>query len=67
MNIKTAPNQKSARMSAHHGSTQYEDDILDSLAREADLVAERASARGVSPEVVSRDPDLSVAPRGKIN
>ncbi len=63
MNIKTAPNQKSARKSALHVSPQFEDDILDSLAREADLITKRASARGVTPAVVAHDPDLSVAPR----
>jgi len=63
MNTKATHNQKSARKSFHHESALHEDDILDSLAREEEIVAERARASGVSPEMVSRDPDLSVAPR----
>ena len=65
MNTKATHNQKSARKSFHHESALHEDDILDSLAREEEIVAERARARGVSPEMVSLDPDMSVAPRGR--
>lgn len=65
MNTKATHNQKSARKSTFFAGPRYEDDILDSLEREDELVAERARVRGVSPAVVALDPDLSVAPRGR--